>query len=201
MDLICVCVCMEGVGGFWWVLINCADVDFLSQIHILLNNLHIKYPPPAPPKPITGTHRRGPTVVVVKCVCGLTPSYTHTHPPQPCHSLFFCLKSTVTLTQIWGAVFETPRERLTVGLTVTTTTTCTVYLFMHKHLLWPSLPTRVKTHINKQGWTHDAQSKHCECTRAQSAPLTPWIAQHQVYVCLCVLVWERWWIASSDKGT
>lgn len=31
----------------------------LRQIHILLNNLYIKYPPLAPPKPITVTHRRG----------------------------------------------------------------------------------------------------------------------------------------------
>lgn len=52
-------VYVDGVGGIWRVLINSTDVDFLSQIHVSLNNLHIKYPPLAPPKPIIGIQRAG----------------------------------------------------------------------------------------------------------------------------------------------
>lgn len=61
-------VCALRVGGIWGVLINCTDVDFLSQSHVSLNNLHIKYPPLVPPKAITGTRRRGAPVHVDVCV-------------------------------------------------------------------------------------------------------------------------------------
>lgn len=47
-----VCVCFSGGSN---KLHRCW---LLCQIHILFNNLYIKYPPLAPPKPITGTHRR-----------------------------------------------------------------------------------------------------------------------------------------------
>ncbi len=88
-----VCVCTwKDLGSIWGVLINCTDVDFLSQIRVSLNNLHMRYPPLAPPKPITGTHRRGPRPMLEN-VCGLTlhtHTHTHVHPlrHQPHHFIF-----------------------------------------------------------------------------------------------------------------
>lgn len=77
---LCMRVCVNGVGGILGLLTNCTDVDFLNPIHVSLNNLHIKYPPPAPPRPITGTHRRGAPQSARVSVCGLT---LHICPPSP----------------------------------------------------------------------------------------------------------------------
>lgn len=59
----------RSVGGVYGVQIDCTDVDFWSQIHISFNNLHIKYPPLTPPKPISGRRRRGAQVHVGNSAC------------------------------------------------------------------------------------------------------------------------------------
>lgn len=66
--------CVGEVGRHWRGLINCTDVDFLSQSPVSFNNLCIQYPPLAPPKPITDKPRRGaPSPCGKMCMCGLTP--------------------------------------------------------------------------------------------------------------------------------
>lgn len=69
----------------WGGAINRTDVDFLSQIHVSLNNLLIKYPPLAPPKTNHRHTQKGAPRSVWVSVCGLT-----LHTPATRHSPFSC---------------------------------------------------------------------------------------------------------------
>lgn len=88
-------------------------LTFLSAIHVSRNNLHIKYPPLASPKPITGTRRREPPPRPPSAcvnVCGLT---LNIHPtPTTLSTLhFFLLEILCDLNPDMRDKVQFPRRR------------------------------------------------------------------------------------------